>query len=158
MFGFAVFFLGDREEAKDAAQDVMIRLWTHRHRIDPERAPGWLMTVTRNICIDHQRRRRTDRRYVAVDSDRAEMHPSDHIAADAEVDRQMFRQRLTEAITTLREPQRSIVIMREIQELKYEEISQVLGLPLNTVKVYLHRARRTLRRHLTPVIEREAII
>ncbi|MDE2812683.1 MAG: sigma-70 family RNA polymerase sigma factor, partial [Gemmatimonadota bacterium] len=56
-----------------------------------------------------------------------------------------LRRQLEAALTRLENPLREIVIMREIQDLSYREISQSLELPLNTVKVYLHRGRRRLR-------------
>ncbi|MBT4051701.1 MAG: sigma-70 family RNA polymerase sigma factor, partial [Bacteroidetes Order II. Incertae sedis bacterium] len=59
------------------------------------------------------------------------------------------------ALDTLGEPHKSIVILREVQEYKYEEISEVLSLPLNTVKVYLHRSRKALRQELTEVMRHD---
>ena len=56
-----------------------------------------------------------------------------------------FSDVLQQALEELTEPYRSIVILREVQQLKYEEISEALELPLNTIKVYLHRGRRKLR-------------
>jgi len=52
---------------------------------------------------------------------------------------------LKRALDTMGEPHKSIVVLREVQDYKYEEISELLNLPLNTVKVYLHRARKMLR-------------
>ncbi|MEM8488440.1 MAG: sigma factor-like helix-turn-helix DNA-binding protein, partial [Bacteroidota bacterium] len=65
------------------------------------------------------------------------------------------RSHLLKAVETLAEPYRSIVILREIQELRYQEICEALDLPLSTVKVYLHRARKTLRTQLQEVLQRE---
>ena len=58
-------------------------------------------------------------------------------------------------MSRIAEPYRSIVILREVQELKYEEISGAMNLPLNTVKVYLHRGRKMLREQLSEVMHRE---
>jgi RNA polymerase sigma-70 factor (ECF subfamily) len=59
-----------------------------------------------------------------------------------------FQSTLQTAIANLPEPHRSIVVYREVHEFKYDEIADILKLPLNTVKVYLHRARRMLRDEL----------
>ena len=67
----------------------------------------------------------------------------------------IFQEHLKKALNALGEPHRSIVVLREVQEYKYEEISEVLNLPLNTVKVYLHRARKTLRKELGEVLRHD---
>ena len=68
-----------------------------------------------------------------------------------------FQQHLERALARIAEPYRSIVMLREIQDLKYEEISGAMDLPLNTVKVYLHRARKMLRTQLMEVTQRELV-
>jgi RNA polymerase sigma-70 factor (ECF subfamily) len=64
---------------------------------------------------------------------------------EQDLESQEFRSQLEAALLEIQEPHRSIIILREIQDMKYEQISETLGLPLNTVKVYLHRGRRQLR-------------
>ena len=66
-----------------------------------------------------------------------------------------FRLRLGQALTELEETQRAIVVLREIQGCKYEQIAEALEIPLNTVKVYLHRARKALRKRLQENEENE---
>jgi RNA polymerase sigma-70 factor (ECF subfamily) len=157
VFGFAVYYLGDRREAEDVAQEVLIRLWHHMDKIDEERLLGWLLRVTRNACVDALRKNKARRQRIApVLDDIAEPAghdplPDDHAEADD------FQQHLERALAQINEPYRSIVILREIQELKYEEISGAMDLPLGTVKVYLHRGRKMLREHLTEVLHRETV-
>ena len=67
------------------------------------------------------------------------------------------RNKLIAAVDRLPDPYRSIVILREIQDLKYEEISGAMDMPLNTVKVYLHRGRKMLREQLREVMDRENV-
>lgn len=155
VFGLACYLLGDRDEAADVAQDVFLRLWTHRQTVDEERALGWLLRVTRNACIDVLRRRQTTTTLFDVDTERTEEAPSNGAPPDAAVQAADFSERLQGALDALREPYRSIVILREIQELKYEEISGAMDLPMTTVKVYLHRGRKMLRERLRDVLERE---
>ena len=64
-----------------------------------------------------------------------------------------FRRHLEEALRDVAEPYRSIVILREIEQLQYEEIATAMAMPLNTVKVYLHRGRRMLRTKLREFVE-----
>lgn len=151
IFGFACYFLGSREDAKDVTQDVLIRLWHHRQSVDTARMLPWLMRVTRNACIDHTRRRKHTYEVNGDDIDEwAEDgggSPAQHLG-DAE-DARM----LEAAIEQLPEPYRSVVILREIQNMRYEEIGGAMDMPLNTVKVYIHRGRKMLREQLSEVLE-----
>ena len=154
IFTFASYCLGNREEAEDVTQEVLLRLWKNWERVEEERVGAWLMHVTRNACIDAIRKRTTYRSLVAVDKDgettvRAPARGPDPAAAAETAD---FQRHLERALREVAEPYRSVVIMREIQDFKYEEISAALAMPLNTMKVYLHRGRRMLRERLRQYI------
>ena len=155
VYGFACSFLKDDATAQDVTQDVFIKFWEHHDDIDSDRALAWLMRVTRNACIDVFRKRKTRRRSVTVNSenlDRAEsVQPSPH--ADAEASD--VEAHIHDALDRINEPYRSVVMLREIQNLKYKEIAQALDMPLNTVKVYIHRGRKKLRKQLAEVFEHE---
>lgn len=155
VFGFAQYFLKHREAAQDVTQDVLIRFWEHHDEIDDERALGWLLRVTRNACIDALRKRKTRRNALTVNTDGLDraVSPATSPAADAEA--ADFRHHLEQALDDVDEPYRSVVILREIQHLKYREISEALDMPMNTVKVYVHRGRKKLREQLTDVIDHE---
>jgi RNA polymerase sigma-70 factor (ECF subfamily) len=157
VYGLAVYLLGDREEAEDVTQEVWLRLWHHRHEVDEAHLPGWLLRVTRNACIDALRRRKVYRALVRTDSDGVHRTADPGRAPDDETASTLFREHLERALRQLKEPHRSIVILRELHDMKYEEISEALGLPLNTVKVYLHRARKTLRKLMSEVSERATV-
>ena len=75
---------------------------------------------------------------------------------DAVAESSDLRGHIMEALSRLQEPHRSIIVLREIQDMKYEQISETLALPLNTVKSYLHRGRRMLREQLSEVLKHEA--
>lgn len=148
VYSMAWHVLGDADEAADVAQDVFIRLWENRSEVDTERVGAWLTKVTRNAAIDAWRRRRTRQNVYSTDTETVEALPGLSRGPERETRAELFRDRLREALDTLGEPHRSIVILREIQEYQYDEISEALELPLNTVKVYLHRARKSLRAEL----------
>lgn len=137
IYTFAFYYMGNREDAEDITQEVLFRLWHHGLRMDDESVAAWLTRVARNACLDALRQRRRYRSVVSAQD------PEPVLAVEADdVD---LRRQLEAALTRLESPLREIVIMREIQDLSYREISQSLELPLNTVKVYLHRGRRRLR-------------
>jgi RNA polymerase sigma-70 factor (ECF subfamily) len=146
IYTLALYLLGRREDAEDVTQEVLVRLWRHRDRIDPARARAWVAQVTRNLVIDVSRQRRM-RATVFVDSAGAEetMAVSIDPGPDRAVMNGELRSALEAAIAGLDEPYRSILVMREIQDYSYQEIATVMCMPLGTVKVYLHRARRRVR-------------
>ncbi|MDX1429218.1 MAG: sigma-70 family RNA polymerase sigma factor [Rhodothermales bacterium] len=156
LYGYAIHFLANREEAEDVVQDAYLRLWKNRRLIRPDGGLAWLISVTRNLCMDKLRRRKV-RSVVDVDSDRLAEHAGYDRGPDEHAASVVFENLLQSAMQTLPEVQRSIVILREVTGLSYNEISEALDLPLSTVKVYLHRGRRHLRRRLSTVIGSEAV-
>ncbi len=147
VYAFALHYLGNGEDAADITQDVLIRFWENADRLEDSRIVPWLMQVTRNLCVDRFRRRRLQRRTMDIDSELlSEMEgASDDPDPEVVAENADLRDLIVRGLQTLPEPHRSIVMLREIQDLKYEDIGEALGLPLTTVKVYLHRGRRMLR-------------
>lgn len=155
IYRLARYSVGNREEAEDIAQEVLVRLWRHLDQIDPAGVWPWLVRVTRNASIDALRRRGSYRAVVVPDPEDQSTQwvasPERSPAANSEAAE--FQRHLEAAVQELAEPYRSIVILREIEQRKYEEIAVALELPLNTVKVYLHRGRRMLRAKLREFAE-----
>jgi RNA polymerase sigma factor (sigma-70 family) len=153
IYTFAFYSLRNREDAEDVTQEVLLRLWKHGQRVAGDLVTAWILRVTRNVCCDVVRRHQTRQGRVEANPDPAAVDavaspaPGPHEDAEAAD----FRRRLRVALSSLPEPHRSIVILREIQGLKYDEIAAALGRPLSTVKVYLHRGRKILREQLREV-------
>lgn len=148
VYSYVLHMLRDPASSADVTQDVFIRLWEHRGTLEAERVLSWLLRVARNACIDEMRKHRVRQsvendEITGVDRLMDDAPPPDRSTAAS-----LFRDRLREALDRLGEPHRSIVILREIEGYPYNDISDQLGLPLNTVKVYLHRARKALRHDL----------
>lgn len=143
-WSLARYLLRDAHEAEDATQEAFIKLWDHRDTIDPEKVRPWLMKVTRNACLDRLRRRRP------------ETEVEDHLVVDhhgpaEDAQASELGAWLKQAIAGLREPYRSLVVLRDIQQHSYEEVAGATELSLAQVKVYLHRARKQLREQLAEV-------
>ena len=133
------YYLGNREDAEDVTQEVLLRLWRRGMDLDADDVPRWITRVPRNACLDGLRRR--VRRVDEVPETPADSTSNPH----AELEAAELRDKLEGAIAELEETQRAVVVLRQIQGMRYEEIAAALEMPLNTVKVYLHRARQTLR-------------
>ena len=141
VFSFAYYSLRARADAEDVTQEVFIRLWQHWRSIDQSRIGAWLMRVSHNAVIDLVRHRKSRGESVELLDDQL----SDDQEPALDLETLQLRRVLEEAIGELDDPYRSILIMRDIQGLSYQEIRQCLDLSESQVKVYLHRARRKLR-------------
>jgi len=141
----ARYILKDAQEAEDATQEAFVKLWNNQDSIDPDRVKAWLMKVTRNGCLDRLRRRRNN-----VEFDESYMSgeasgPMQDVSANE------AREWLKRAIGSLKEPYRSLVVLRDVNQHSYEEVAGMLELNLAQVKTYLHRARKQLREQLAEV-------
>ena len=136
---------GNRDDAADATQRVLVQLWQRGGDVADDKRRAWTARVARNASLDLLRRRA-----VRPAPARAELpEPADDgLAPDALAEASELRTRIDAAVSALDEPYRSIVVLREIEGLAYADIAETLDLPLNTLKVYLHRARKRLRASL----------
>ncbi|NKI35245.1 RNA polymerase sigma factor [Wenzhouxiangella sp. XN79A] len=137
--------LGRVDEADDVVQDTLIKLWDHLPRVEVGSELPWLLTCTRNACLDRLRGRTRARgvllRMVGereADTAMAE-DPSEHAVAERR------RRMLRDAIARLPEPARSLLILRDLQDVDVAATAATLELSENQVKVYTFRARRKLR-------------
>jgi RNA polymerase sigma factor (sigma-70 family) len=143
VFSFANYSLRAREDAEDITQDVFIKLWQNWQRIDHSKLNAWLMRVAHNAVVDHVRKHKKANEQV---DDYAE--PEDQASEEysgGDLDDRAFKQQLMEAIKSLDDPFRSILVMRDIQGMSYTDIQESLDISASQVKVYLHRGRRKLR-------------
>ncbi|MFW5751428.1 MAG: RNA polymerase sigma factor [Planctomycetota bacterium] len=145
--------------AEELAQTVFIKIYRARRRWKATaKVRTYLYRIAHNAWIDHLRR---SKNHVSLD---AEMGGSglrlvDAIAGDAAPDRpdaeesQTIRDRVREAVEKLPEGQRAVFVLANNQEMKYQEISDVLDIPVGTIKSRMHAAVRTLRRLLADLVE-----
>ena len=128
--------------AEDVAQDALLRAWQALPTFRGE-APlkNWLLRITHNTAISALRRRRD----IHLDpADLPESPAPPHTSVEARVEAGLSIDAFGEALRTLDDLSRAVVVLREVEGLGYEEIAQVLDVPLPTVKTRLLRARRVL--------------
>jgi len=158
IYTFARYTLGNQEEADDITQEVLLRLWRNRRDLDDRNLGAWLLRVTRNACYDLLRRRRSAARVFSSQPEEeiVETEPASQPDPQARAEAASFRGHLRDALDELGEPYKSVIILREIQGLKYQEISDALEMPLSSVRVNLHRGRKKLREKLGEVYRHAA--
>lgn len=150
VFGLVVRLVRDRETAEDLAQEAFLRAFRALPSYDPTRRfASWLLRIAHNAAIDALRRRgpRTVPLGAPVDEeDGPELEVADTTRPDPEqaaAGRDLGRQ-LEGALRSLRPEHRTALLLRFRDELSYEEIAEVMGIPLGTVKTFIHRARQEL--------------
>lgn len=154
IYNLCYWMLNDPEEAADAAQDAFVRAFRSLDHFRGDAAFGtWLHRIAVNVCLDAARRRkRAAVPFSTLDSDAEsvrEQEPADAGHSPAEIaDRQERRRAINEALATLSENHRTVLILLDIQGHAYEEVATMLDLPLGTVKSRLNRARLALREKL----------
>ncbi|HEY6509360.1 MAG TPA: sigma-70 family RNA polymerase sigma factor [Vicinamibacterales bacterium] len=150
VFNIAYKFVGRHDQAEDLTQDVFIKLFRSLNTFD-RRAnfQTWLVSVSRNLCIDHYRSARKEREAINRDVDPNELTP---VAPGPNAHAQLeHRDRVTllrAALEALPPTLRSAVMLRDIQEHTYQEIATELRLPEGTVKSRINRGRAELARHI----------
>ena len=155
IYSYAYYFTGTCEDAEDLTQEVLLRIWENMDSLRFGLTKSWISKVTRNICIDWLRRRgaRPETPLSFESEDRELDVPAPF--HEPEVERDELRRTIEKAIAKLPEKLRSVIILREIEDLKYEEISDVLDMPINSVKSYIHRGRRLMRDQLSSIYKNE---
>jgi RNA polymerase sigma-70 factor (ECF subfamily) len=151
LYGYAMVLSRNAAEAEDLVQETCLRAL---RSIDGLRADGsaksWLFTILRNIWLNQLRHRRTAPAVVELDADGSAPNEPADPAQDPHSDyvSKLERERVRTAIEQLPVEFREIIIVREYEELSYEEIAAVLDCPLGTVRSRLARARSRLREML----------
>jgi len=146
--------LGNRAEAEDIAQDAFIRAYINIERFDvSKKFSTWLFRIATNLCIDRIRRKKPDYYLDAeiAGSDGLTMYsqiPDASRPPDVEVASVEIQDIIQKEMLALPEKYRSVIILKYIEELSLQEISEILDLPMGTVKTRLHRGREQLRKQL----------
>jgi RNA polymerase sigma-70 factor, ECF subfamily len=156
IYHLAYRMLGNRQEAEDAVQETFLKLYTNLHRYDDNlKFSTWLYRIGTNLCIDRLRKKRAVYSLDAeVDggegADYYALMPSDEDTPEKQVILSETQMQIRHAIDTLPEKYKSVVVLRYLNDLSLQEISEVLNMPVTTVKTRVHRGREYLRKKLEP--------
>lgn len=139
IFRIALRMLGNRQDAEDVAQDVVVQVWTTLSGFVSRSAfTTWLYRIVVNRCLNHQRGRRVDT-VPLLDTD-----GPNQPGADEQAIAKVRAAATLSAITTLPPELRAPLVLHEIEQLSYQEVADILSVPEPTVRGRLHRARRQL--------------
>ena len=158
LFSLLFRMVRDRELAEDLAQETFVKALNAIESYRPEfKFSSWIFKIANNAAIDHLRRRELDTLSLdgsphaetpeAVEATALQIGDRQESPLDAVEARELGGQ-IEQAIAQLRPEYRSCILLRHVEGRAYEEIAEILNLPLGTVKTYIHRARNELRQAL----------
>lgn len=144
-------FLGDMKEGEDLLQETFLRVYRNRHsyrRI--AKFSTWLYTIAGNLARSEYRKRKRRRLYSIQSINReAEEYeveiPDETFSPDRHTESTIQDKYIQEALNQIPEEFREVVVLRDVQQLAYEEIAQITGLPMGTVKSRINRGRTKLQ-------------
>jgi RNA polymerase sigma-70 factor (ECF subfamily) len=160
VFNVAYKFVGRQDEAEDLTQDIFLKLFKSLKTFD-RRAnfSTWLISVSRNLCIDHYRSMRREHDVVTHDVDVVTLaRPSVIDSPQAALEQRDRVALLRAALDKLAPSLRTAVMLRDIQELSYQEIAEKLGVPEGTVKSRINRGRAELSRQIARLREQQETV
>jgi len=138
VYRFIVKNLRHEEDARDIVQTAFEKLWRNREAVENGKSKSYLFTVAYNQMIDHIRKvKRIQLKDEFSENSRMQNPVNSNL-----------KKTLMEALNRLNETQKSLVMLKDYEGYSYEEIGEIMGLNESQVKVYLHRARLTLRNYL----------
>ncbi len=146
LYALAFRYLNNREEAEDAVQEVMMKLWEERKKADNYENPAaWCTTITRNYCIDLLRRRKR-----IIQDDISEVNEVMEAGNDifSHSDGSEAASLITGIVECMKEPYRSAVILRDIEGYSYEEAAEAMQTSVGSLRTILSRARKSIREEM----------
>lgn len=141
IYSYALNMTGNPADAADITQEVMIKLWNSRKTLGKlENLKAWTLKITRNLCLDWMKKKKP-------------VYQETQILQQEEYDTNLLHQienkdsaeAVRQIIRTLPDNQREVMILREMEELEYDEIARITGLGLNNIRVLLSRGRSKVK-------------
>lgn len=155
VFATAYRLMGNREDAEDQAQEVFLKIYRNIGNLsEPATFESWMHRITVNICLDALEKRKR-RPIVSIHLDDAEKHRGYDASSNVNTAKTLedieARSCLDKALSKLESNGRSAVILRDVEEMSYEEIADMLKVRLSAVKMRIHRARLAIQKLIEEV-------
>jgi RNA polymerase sigma-70 factor (ECF subfamily) len=139
LYGFAVHFLRNKEDARDVVQDSFEKLWLNCEKVEIEKVKSWLFTCTYNAMINFSMKKK---RMISTEIGK---FPEETEKMNIQFESQQVIERTVSILPPL---QKSIILLRDLEGYTYDEIGEILALSPSQVKVYLFRARNKVKKQL----------
>lgn len=150
VFKTAYLMTGRKEEAEDILQEVFVSVWRSRNTFNPKKGKltTWIYRITVNQCLSRRRKKKPallslEEKSIDLPDMKPEEQPEEVLVTKLEYER------LMKAMNALDSKHRSVLILRYFNDLSYNEIAQVIGVPLGTVKSRINHALKSLREQLS---------
>jgi RNA polymerase sigma-70 factor (ECF subfamily) len=149
LINFIYHYLKDPESAEDVVQETMIKLYQKKHYYkEIAKFSTWLYTIAKNLANTELRKRKNRKTTLLShfsNDDKTYEIPSDDLEIGQQVQTDVVNEIIKKAVNKLSEKFKTVIILRDIQEIPYEEISEIIGIPIGTVKSRINRARLQLQ-------------
>ena len=152
VYRLAYRLTGNQHDAEDLTQEVFVRVFRSLSQYTPGSFEGWLHRITTNLFLD-QVRRKARIRFDGLPDDAADRIPSREVGPQQLLDDRSYDADVQDALDALHPDFRVAVVLCDVEGMTYEEISDLLGIKLGTVRSRIHRGRAALRQalsHRTP--------
>ncbi|HCS75961.1 MAG TPA: hypothetical protein DIW17_19065 [Clostridiales bacterium] len=158
IYNYCLRMTNCREDAEDLTQEVFVRVYKNIKGFQGNsRLSTWIFRIAHNICIDHYRKSK----FTIVSLNQSKNHedqremelPSEDPTPEHEALRKEQQEFLLKCMEKLRPEYKTVIILRDIQHHSYEEIAEILDVPLGTVKSHISRARAALRTAVRPLLQ-----
>ena len=149
LYNFVYHFLGDLEQAEDIVQDTMLKLYQKKHYYkEIAKFSTWIYTIAKNLSNSELRKRKRRKTFTLseLSKDKPNYELMDKgIATEKKIESEFNLEKINQAIQRLSKSFRTVIILRDIEKLSYSEISNIVGVPMGTIKSRINRARLQLQ-------------
>jgi RNA polymerase sigma-70 factor (ECF subfamily) len=157
IYNYCLRMTNNREDAEDLTQEVFVRVYKSLKRFKGNsQLSTWIYRIAHNVCIDRYRKVKLTTVSLSQpkgsDDEREMELPARDFSPEEEAMRMELKKYLLNSISELQPKYRSVIVLRDIQNYSYEEIAEILRLPLGTVKSHISRARAALRQAVRPYL------
>ncbi|HIJ78060.1 MAG: sigma-70 family RNA polymerase sigma factor [Desulfobulbaceae bacterium] len=155
IYNLALGYVKQEDEAKDLAQDIFITVFRQLDKLrDDSSFAAWLYQIALNHCRNRYKKlsRRGFFKSQPVDDPESGFTLTSDSNPEIDLERQRTNHMVRQAITALPPAEKEIILLRDIQDLSYDEVSAILDIPIGTVKSKLNRARMSLKKRLTKLM------
>jgi RNA polymerase sigma-70 factor (ECF subfamily) len=150
IYNYCLRMTNNREDAEDLTQEVFVRVYKNLNKFKGNsQLSTWIYRIAHNVCIDRYRKSKIAAISLSQpkgpDDERELDVPADDPSPEQQTLRREQQKYLLEAISRLKPKYRTVIVLRDIQQHSYDEIAEILNLPLGTVKSHINRGRAALR-------------